>query len=117
MTETKLKPCPFCGGEMTVCGSSRLKRFTISHRGDRKCLFYAFEIDWQTVSSIAEAIEAWNQRAELPSAQPEIIRCKDCKYGEIDDPDFPNQYLCHWHGEAWDDGDHFCSHGVRRDKE
>ena len=62
-SEQKLKPCPFCGGEMTVYGSSRLRRFTISHRNLRNCHFYNFEIDWQTVGSIAEAIEAWNRRA------------------------------------------------------
>ena len=55
-------------------------------------------------------------RMEMFDYMP-VIRCEDCKYSEIDDPDFPNQYLCHWHGEAWDDGDHFCSHGVRSDKE
>lgn len=70
MSEINLKPCPFCGGEMTVSGSSRLKRFTVSHRGDRECHFYAFEIDWQTVNSIAEAIEAWNKRAEPVSDVP-----------------------------------------------
>lgn len=89
MSEIKLKPCPFCGSEMTVCGSSRLKRFTISHRGDRKCHFYAFEIDWQTVDSIAEAIEAWNKRAEpenVVHAHNESetgFLCSACKFGDF----------------------------------
>lgn len=60
----RLKPCPFCGGEMTVSGSSRLRRFTINHKGLRNCYFYSFEIDWQTVGSLAEAIKAWNRRAQ-----------------------------------------------------
>lgn len=59
----KLKPCPFCGGEMMVCGSSRLRRFTISHKDLQSCYFHSFEIDWQTVGSLAEATEAWNRRA------------------------------------------------------
>lgn len=60
---TELKPCPFCGGEMTVSGSSRLKRFVINHKGLRCCYFFRFEIDWQTVGSLKEAAEAWNRRA------------------------------------------------------
>lgn len=58
----ELKPCPFCGGEMTVSGSSRLRRFRINHKDLRSCYFFSFEIDWQTVGSLAEAIEAWNRR-------------------------------------------------------
>lgn len=41
----------------------------------------------------------------------DIIRCKDCAYGEIDNPEFPNQYFCHFNGQAWNDGEHFCSDG------
>jgi hypothetical protein len=61
---TKLKPCPFCGGEMVISGSSRLRRFTVSHRNLRECHFYSFEIDWETAGSIAEAIQAWNRRKD-----------------------------------------------------
>lgn len=60
-SEIKLKPCPFCGGEMCIIGSQR--RFSISHKGLRNCHFYKFEIDPQTVRNFAEAIEAWNMRA------------------------------------------------------
>lgn len=58
----KLKPCPFCGCEMMLYGSSRLRRFTFSHKGLQSCYFHSFEIDWQTVGSLAEATEAWNRR-------------------------------------------------------
>lgn len=50
----------------------------------------------------------------LPSAQPEIIPCKDCKYGEIDDPDFPNEYFCRFKGFDWNGGEHYCSDAKRR---
>lgn len=43
----------------------------------------------------------------------EVVRCKDCRYGEIDDPDFPSQYLCHHHGESWNDENHYCSYGKK----
>lgn len=44
----------------------------------------------------------------------EIVRCKDCKYGEIDDENFPWQYLCNHNGDAWNDENHFCSYAERK---
>ena len=44
----------------------------------------------------------------------EVVRCKDCKYGEVDDPDFPNQHYCH-NGCGWNDESFFCKYGERRD--
>ena len=53
---------------------------------------------------------------DIPTADVvEVIRCKDCKYGEVDDADFPNQYLCHHHGSAWNEGNHYCSYAERAD--
>ena len=51
---------------------------------------------------------------DLPSSQPEIIRCKDCKY-----------YTSMWYCEAWSNSpgfpavsdDMFCSLAERRDDE
>ena len=45
----------------------------------------------------------------------EVVRCKDCKYGEVDDVDIPSQYLCHYDGESWNDENHFCSYGEKMD--
>ena len=25
----------------------------------------------------------------------EVVRCRECKQGEVDDPDFPDEYYCH----------------------
>ena len=44
----------------------------------------------------------------------EVVRCKDCKYGEIDDADFPHQYLCHFRGDDWNHKYHYCGYGKRR---
>ena len=44
-----------------------------------------------------------------------VVRCKDCKYGEVDDADLPTQYLCNYHGADWNDENHFCSYGERKD--
>ena len=46
----------------------------------------------------------------------EVVRCKDCKHGDIDDPVFPCQYYCHM-GHMWNDAYHFCADGERRDDE
>ena len=45
----------------------------------------------------------------------EVVRCKDCKYGIIDDADFADQYLCKHNGCDWNKGDHFCSYGERKE--
>ena len=43
-----------------------------------------------------------------------VIRCLECKQGEIDDPDFPDQYYCHA-GCGWNKGDFYCAYGERKE--
>lgn len=51
---------------------------------------------------------------EQPTADVvEVVRCKNCRYGEIDDSDIPNQYFCHYDGGSWNDEDHYCSYGKK----
>ena len=52
----------------------------------------------------------------VPSAQPEIIRCKDCKYAEIADPeDNQDGYICQFHrGSIWF-SESYCSWAERRE--
>lgn len=57
-----LKPCPFCGKEVTLISSSRSEQFVFNHKGLRNCPFYRFEIPWETAKSISEAAELWNRR-------------------------------------------------------
>lgn len=49
------------------------------------------------------------------SAQPEMIRCKDCKYAEVaDKEDGHDGYTCQFHrGSIWFSGS-YCSWAVRR---
>lgn len=58
---------------------------------------------------------AWNKIDQAPTidAVP-VVRCEDCKQGEIDDPYFPNQYYCHA-GCGWNNGDFYCSYGERKE--
>lgn len=43
----------------------------------------------------------------------EVVRCRECKQGEIDDPDFPDQYYCHA-GCGWNNGGFYCAYGERK---
>ena len=43
-----------------------------------------------------------------------VIRCRECKQGEIDDPDFPDQYYCHA-GCGWNNGYFYCAYGERKE--
>ena len=55
-----------------------------------------------------------NRLRELPPTEPEIIRCKDCKYGILD-WDFPYGRYCDFKGNDWNNDDHFCGHAKRRE--
>ena len=35
--------------------------------------------------------------------------------GEVDDVDFPAQYLCRHNGADWNDENHFCGYGERKE--
>lgn len=50
-----------------------------------------------------------------PSAEPEIIRCQDCKYAEVADrEDTQDGYTCRFHrGSIWFSGS-YCSWAERR---
>lgn len=60
----KLKPCPFCGQEVTLKSTSATKSFVISHVGLRNCAFYNFEISWEIGETLKNATTLWNRRAE-----------------------------------------------------
>ena len=56
--------------------------------------------------------------ANLPSAQPEIIRCKDCKYYQFADNrafGMPVK-MCEWFGFEDIDDDDYCSRAERREE-
>lgn len=56
---------------------------------------------------------------ELPSAQQEIIRCKDCKYrGETEDGEYnPEDIVCaYWMSDGLSETD-YCSYAKRRTDE
>ena len=49
----------------------------------------------------------------LPSAQPEIIRCRDCRYYQDNNNGYPHMN-CKWDANETPDEDDFCSGAERR---
>ena len=58
-------------------------------------------------------IEEWLNNAPTIDAVP-VVRCRECKQGEIDDPDFPDQYYCDA-GCGWNNGGFYCAYGERKE--
>ena len=52
---------------------------------------------------------------ELPTVQPNIVRCKYCQYGILDN-DFPHQRFCKFKGDEWNNDDYFCGHAKKREE-
>lgn len=78
----------------------------------------------ETVYKLREHFKCWDRNDDIiiknalnaiPTADVvEVVRCNDCKYGEVDDADFPDQYFCNHHGCDWNEGNHYCSYGERK---
>ena len=51
---------------------------------------------------------------QLPSAEPKIIHCEDCKYGMLDHS-FSHQWFCKFKGDEWNNSDYFCGHARKRE--
>ena len=74
---------------------------------------YIQETIYRRGFKIRQDIEEWLNSAPIIDAVP-VVRCRGCKQGEIDDPDFPDQYYCHA-GCGWNNGDFYCAYGERRE--
>ena len=60
----ELKPCPFCGGEVFISDTNYTSTaFCFYHEIGVKCPVLGGSIHIKA-KTIAEAIEAWNRRAE-----------------------------------------------------
>ena len=57
------------------------------------------------------AVKSILHSAKTIDAVP-VVRCRECKQGEVDDPDFPDEYYCHA-GCGWNNGDFYCAYGER----
>ena len=72
--------------------------------------------DDEFVCSLGPRLRYWQYAGKEEKDCPliEIVHCRDCAYGEIDDPDFPDQYKCNYSGCDWNKGDFFCAYGDKR---
>lgn len=55
---------------------------------------------------------------QLPPAQPEIVRCKDCKYWNSGSCEYPEHAVnCqdYWVGDIETEAEHFCGYAKRRE--
>jgi len=69
----------------------------------------------------AVGINTWaGQRLlKVPSAQPEIIHCNDCKWWDFapDNTMLPDWHRCRWYGRMHTRYEDFCSRAERRTDE
>ena len=73
---------------------------------------YIQETLYRRAFKTRQDIEEWLNSATIIDAVP-VVRCRDCKQGEIDDPDFPDQYYCRA-GCGWNNGGFYCAYGERK---
>ena len=101
----------------------RTEERTKTHACDsisRRKAFEYFVTLWECIGTIMDRDE-WEDVCmttanEIPSAQPEIIRCKDCKWVEHYGIDGNASYWCkNWDGGT--DADGFCYEAERRTDE
>ena len=74
---------------------------------------YIQETLYRRAFKTRQDIEEWLNFAPTIDAVP-VVRCRDCKQGEIDDPDFPDQYYCRA-GCGWNNGGFYCAYGERKE--
>ena len=89
----------FCGYDMTKCVKYGNESAEQQHDSYSTMMMY----------EIADEIE------DAPTVDAvEVVRCRKCKQGEVDDPDFPDEYYCHA-GCGWNNGDFYCAYGERKE--
>ena len=70
--------------------------------------------DWSVTGGTAIRL-IYNAIDQAPTIDAiPVVRCRECKQGEIDNQDFPDQYYCHA-GCGWNNGDFYCAYGERKE--
>ena len=119
----ELKQCPKCG-RRPLLGYACGEYFIVGQvEGCGVCDTFG-----EMHASREQEVEAWNRRADnaehskiqkLIADTPTVdgapvVRCRECNQGEVDDPDFPDEYYCHA-GCGWNKGDFYCAYGERKE--
>ena len=72
----------------------------------------SFGFEWDDIPPTREEFVHFLKKQKTVDAVP-VVRCRECKQGEVDDPDFPEEYYCHV-GCGWNNGDFYCAYGERK---
>ena len=96
----------------SVCGMCEYDGAFVGQSGDwcNECPGFekddCFRLSDECRKSLLESVE-------LPAAQPEIIRCKDCRYYQDNNGGYPHMN-CKWDPSETPDADDYCSAAERR---
>ena len=60
---TDLRPCPFCGGEVSITYHSADNVFSVWHKDDRCKFIEPMYIDGKYAKSLSDARNIWNKRS------------------------------------------------------
>ena len=108
---------------VAVCGGCDCPECESRHIGSGICVldqneyFYAAADLIENQQRHIEALMKANDSLKDAMARRDkqiAVRCRECKQGEVDDPDFPDQYYCHA-GCGWNNGDFYCAYGERKE--
>lgn len=102
---TDLRPCPFCGGEVSITYISADNVFSIWHKYDGCKFIEPMYIDGKDAKSLSDARNIWNERSvpylmkEQEAVKPRVStveqRCGNCnKVIEMD-----GWIACPWCGK------------------
>lgn len=103
----------FAGVDKKVSAEGRHKKDLISKADVCEILADVFPTDGEKVVYVEEIENAYQEIIALPSAQPEIIRCGECKHCYIDGENVRFNVCELNHNKAQSD-DWFCADAERR---
>ena len=93
-----------------------MKNDLISRQAAIDAINHICPVDTEYDCALLDRVDVRCVLSDLPSAQPEIIRCKDCEYGEQDEV---GRWFCRSLGcqIGNEDGSGYCADAERRTDE
>lgn len=101
---TDLRPCPFCGGEVSITYCSADNVFSVWHKYDGCKFKEPMCIDGEYAKSLADARNIWNNRFEMLKEQPKPKSAHWVKMSGMMPPEFTGHFECDncgWHGKPF----------------
>lgn len=98
-----------------ICGDWALEIFQYPEPQKPTTVFLNSRQNALNVKRIVEVDDSIPNVATVCDMQ-EVVRCKDCKYYQDNNGDYPHRE-CRWCADETPNEDDFCSYGERNDKE